>query len=140
MTPAQIEIVQASFAKVVPMADAASQLFYHRLFHLDPSLRALFKGDMKRQGRMLMQMIGTAVQGLSKPEQILPAVQALGQRHAGYGVQKSHYATVGEALLWTLEEGLGADFTPEARDAWAAAYGLLAGVMQQAADQMPLAA
>jgi len=141
MNTNQIVLVQQSFAKVEPIAETAAHLFYQRLFQLDPDLKPLFReGDMQRQGRMLMQMLGTAVQGLTRLEKILPAVRALGQRHVGYGVRNEHYDTVGAALLWTLEQGLGAEFTPDVRDAWATAYGLLAGVMQEAAEQSPLAA
>jgi hemoglobin-like flavoprotein len=133
MTPEQIELVQRSWRQVAPIADTAAQLFYERLFTLDPSLRALFRGDMKEQGRKLMTMISVAVSGLTRLEQLVPAVQALGRRHAGYGVRDEHYATVGSALLWTLEQGLGEDFTPATRAAWVAAYGVLANTMKDAA-------
>ncbi len=133
MTPRQIALVQESFAKVVPIADTAAGLFYGKLFELEPSLRTLFKGDLKAQGRKLMQLIGTAVAGLRDLGSLVPAVQALGKRHAGYGVQTAHYATVGAALLWTLGQGLGEDFTPEVKDAWAITYGVLAKTMQDAA-------
>jgi hemoglobin-like flavoprotein len=137
MTPRQIEIVQQSFQKVAPIADLAADLFYARLFELDPSLRRLFKGDMKKQGGMLMGMIHSAVRGLSNPNALIPVLTALGRRHSGYGVVDAHYATVAEALLWTLEQGLGADFDSEAREAWTAAYMLMASVMQQGAREMP---
>lgn len=133
MTPKQIELVQGSWEKVVPIADTAAELFYGKLFSLDPSLRPLFKGDMKEQGRKLTSMIGTAVNGLSRLEQIVPAVQALGVRHAGYGVKPAHYGTVATALLWTLEKGLGEAFTPEVKESWAGAYTVLAKTMQDAA-------
>lgn len=133
MSPQQITLVQQSFTQVVPIAETAAALFYERLFALDPSVKALFKGDMKQQGRMLMQAIGLAVKGLQQPESILPTIQALGKRHKHYGVQTEHYATVGAALLWTLEQGLGEAFTPEVKDAWTAAYMLLASAMQEAA-------
>lgn len=133
MTPEQIRLVQTSFQKVIPISETAADLFYHRLFELDPSLRGLFKGDMQEQGRKLMHMIHAAVLGLDKPETIIPTVRNLGKRHASYGVQSKHYATVGSALLWTLEQGLGKDFTPEAKTAWTDTYMLLAGVMQEAA-------
>jgi hemoglobin-like flavoprotein len=139
MTPRQIALVRETFAAVKPIAADAADLFYDRLFALDPSLRALFKSDLRAQGAKLMQMIGVAVAGLDKLETIVPAVKALGQRHRGYGVQPAHYATVGEALLWTLGKGLGPAFTDEARDAWLAAYTLLAGAMQQGADEAPAA-
>ena len=133
MTPHQIDLVQRTFAQVKPIAAAAAEMFYARLFHLDPSLRSMFRNDMGKQGAMLMSMIGTAVMGLRNLEALAPAVRSLGARHVKYGVKTQHYATVGEALLWTLEQGLEDDFTPEVRDAWAAAYGLLSEVMQMGA-------
>ena len=133
MTPQQIALVQSTWSKVVPIQEQAARLFYDKLFEMDPSLRPLFKGDMVEQGRKLMAMINTAVNGLTRLNEIVPAVQALGRRHVGYGVKEAHYETVGAALLWTLEQGLGPSFTPEVRQAWATAYGLLAGVMKEAA-------
>src|SRR5205085_11738957 len=103
-----------------------------------PSLRPLFKADIAEQSRALMRMIATAVNGLDRLETIVPAVQALGVRHAGYGVIDAHYATVAEALLWTLQQGLGDKFTPETAEAWTAAYGILAGTMQSAARDAPI--
>lgn len=133
MTPEQKFIVQASFAKVVPIAEQAAQIFYGRLFELDPSLKPLFKGDMKEQGRKLMTMIRTAVAGLDKLDTLVPAVQELGRRHVGYGVQDRHYDTVGAALLWTLEKGLAEGFTPRVKEAWTVVYGVLATTMKNAA-------
>ena len=133
MSPQQITLVQQSFTRVVPIAETAAALFYERLFILDPSVKSLFSGDMKQQGHMLMQAIGLAVKGLHQPESILPTLQALGKRHKQYGVRTEHYTTVGAALLWTLEQGLGEAFTPEVKDAWQAAYMLLASAMQEAA-------
>jgi hemoglobin-like flavoprotein len=135
MTPEQMQTVRDTFAKVEPISDQAAALFYGRLFELDPSLRSLFKGDMVEQGRKLMQMIAVVVHGLDRLPTIVPGIEALGRRHAGYGVTSQHYATVGAALLWTLEQGLGPAFTPAAREAWTAAYTLLATVMQRAAAQ-----
>ena len=133
MTPEQAVLVKSSWAKVVPIADTAAELFYGKLFELDPALRPLFKGDMKEQGAKLMKMINTAVNGLERLEAIVPAVQDLGARHVGYGVKPEHYDTVGVALLWTLEQGLGEGFTPEVKDAWAEVYGVLASTMKDAA-------
>ncbi len=135
MTPEQIVLVQESFKKVVPIKDLAADMFYNRLFTLDPSLRPLFKGDMKEQGRKLMAMIATAVGGLTQLESIVPAVEALGQRHGEYGVQPSHYGTVGEALMWALEQGLGEAFTDDVREAWVATYGILSSTMIAAAEK-----
>jgi hemoglobin-like flavoprotein len=133
MTPQQIALVRMSFAAVRPIADSAAALFYGRLFELDPSLRPLFKTDLHGQGRLLMQMIGLAVDNLDRLDELAPKLTSLGRRHAGYGVREAHYETVGAALLWTLEQGLGADFTPETRAAWASAYALLAQTMKAGA-------
>ncbi len=133
MTSEQVSLVKESFARVAGNPGAVAELFYGRLFTLDPALRPLFKGDMAAQGQKLMAMIATAVRSLDKPEAIVPAVQALGARHYGYGVQDADYDTVGSALLWTLEQGLGPNFTPETKAAWTATYTLLAGVMKDAA-------
>lgn len=130
MNSEQINLVQASFAEVRPIAPVAAELFYARLFTLDPSLRPMFKGDLVHQGRMLMAMLNSAVNGLTQLDTMMPVVRQLGARHAKYGVRDEHYATVGSALLWTLEQGLGEKFTPAVREAWAAAYDMLAGVMQ----------
>jgi hemoglobin-like flavoprotein len=133
MTPESQRLVRESFSKVAPISSTAASLFYDRLFTLDPTLRPLFKGDMQEQGRKLMTMIGTAVANLHRLDNIVPAVRDLGQRHAGYGVTAAHYDTVAAALLWTLEQGLGDDFTPQTRQAWIECYTILAGTMQQPA-------
>ena len=135
MTPKQIVLVQDSWKLVQPIAAQAAGLLYARLFALDPSLKRLFKGDMEEQGRKVMAMISVAVNSLTRLESIVPQVQALGRRHAGYGVEPRHYATVGEALVWTLDQALGEAFHKDIEDAWRAAYGVLANTMQQAATQ-----
>ena len=136
MTPHQIELVQNTLNLVIPIAEQAAALFYDRLFTLDPSLRPMFRGDMNDQGKKLMSTIAVAVNGLKRPEKIIPTVQHLGRKHAGYGVLPNHYNTVGEALLWTLDKGLGEAFTSEVEEAWAAAYTLLSNVMQEAAAEV----
>jgi len=133
MTPRQIELVQSSWRLVVPVAQDAAQLFYVRLFALDPSLRDLFKGDMREQGRKLMSMIDFAVKALARLDSLLPGLRMLGERHGRYGVRDEHYDTVAEALLWTLQKGLGQAFTSEVKEAWVAAYGVLSGTMKEAA-------
>jgi hemoglobin-like flavoprotein len=129
MTPQQIELVQTSFQKVVPIAGTAADLFYDRLFEIAPETRALFPADLAEQKKKLMSMLATAVANLHQLGSILPAVKALGERHKTYGVTGAHYAPVGAALLWTLEKGLGPDFTPEVKAAWTETYTALAGVM-----------
>jgi len=135
MTPTQVELVQATWEKVAPIADTAAALFYGKLFELDPSLKPLFTSDIKEQGKKLMQMITVAVRGLNDLDKLVPAVQALGRRHVGYGVKDEYYATVGTALLWTLEKGLGDAFTPDVKESWATVYGILADTMQKAAAE-----
>ena len=137
MTPKQIDLVQQTFADIKPIAPAAAELFYSRLFMLDPSLRKMFKGDIAKQGQMLMSVLGTSVNGLRNLEALSPVVRHLGSRHVGYGVKDEHYATVGSALLWTLQIGLKEKFTPEVREAWAAAYTLLSDVMKLGAMEKP---
>jgi nitric oxide dioxygenase len=133
MTPKQIILVQTSFEQVLPIAEQAAVLFYGRLFEMDPSLRPLFRGDMAEQGRKLMTTLKVVVNGLTRLEALVPAVEALGRRHAGYGIKDEHYNTVAAALLWTLEQGLGEAFTAEVRTAWVAAYTILSEVMIAAA-------
>jgi len=132
----QIQLVQNSFTRIEPIADTAAALFYTRLFELDPSLRLMFRGNMIEQGEKLMMTLKVVVRGLTRLESLVPAVQALGRRHAGYGVTDEHYETVAEALLWTLQQGLGEYFTPDVAAAWSAAYGILADVMKAAAAEV----
>lgn len=134
MTPEQITLCQESWAKVEPIAETAAELFYNNLFEADPSLKSLFKGDMKEQGKKLMQMIGTAVNMLTRLDDLVPIVQKMGVRHKEYGVETPHYDTVGGALLKTLGQGLGDAFTDEVKEAWTVAYGVLASTMIAAAD------
>jgi len=133
MTNEQIKLVQDSFNQVAPIAETAAQLFYARLFTLDPDLELLFKGNLTEQGRKLMQMIGLAVNSLDRMEQLLPVVRSLGTRHVGYGVRDKDYDTVGQALLWTLQKGLGEAFTPDVEAAWRNVYATLASAMQNGA-------
>lgn len=137
MTPEQIKMVQDSFQKVVPIAGTAADLFYDRLFAIAPEVRPLFPDNLAEQKKKLIAMLATAVTNLHQVEKIVPAVQDLGKRHVAYGVSDKHYEPVGAALLWTLEQGLGADFTPPVKTAWTEAYTTLAGVMQAAAASVP---
>jgi hemoglobin-like flavoprotein len=140
MTPNQIKLVQTSFAQVAPIAATAADLFYGRLFEIAPQVRAMFPEDISEQEKKLMAMLGTVVAGLDNLDTLMPAVRALGRRHGGYGVKAQHYAPVGAALLWTLEKGLGAAFTPDVKDAWATAYIVLSTTMIDAANEKPMAA
>jgi len=133
MTPAEKNLVQTTFATLVPIADEAAALFYARLFEMDPSLKPLFKSDLDEQGKKLMTMICVAGKGLDTLDELVPAVKNLGRRHATYGVTDAHYDTVGGALLWTLEKGLGSAFTPDVKAAWTTVYTVLATTMKAGA-------
>jgi hemoglobin-like flavoprotein len=138
MSPDQVVLVERSFRLVAPLGEMAAAIFHQRLFALDPAIRQLFRHvDLGEQGRKLMAALGFVVGNLRRPDALLPVVADLGRRHAGYGVRPPHYATVGVALLATLEEALGDGFTPELREAWAEAYILLTRVMQEAAAAAP---
>jgi len=130
MTPEQVTMVQESFKKVVPIAGTAADLFYDRLFEIAPEVRRLFPDDLREQKKKLIAMLATAVTNLHQVDKIIPAVENLARRHHAYGVKPEHYQPVGAALLWTLEQGLGAEFTPALKAAWTATYLTLAGVMQ----------
>ena len=137
MTPQQVSQVQASFNKIVPIANRAAALFYGRLFETAPETRALFRGDIDTQGRKLMSALATVVNSLSDFEGVVPIACDLAKRHVGYGVGREHYALVGSALLWALEQGLADEFTPALRAAWEAAYSALSEVMIAPAVQNP---
>jgi len=135
MNQEQIQLVQSTFGRVRNDADGVASLFYGRLFEIAPEVRPMFRGDMTAQGRKLMTALALAVDSLTRLESLIPALESLGRKHVQYGVQDKHYDVVGEALLWTLEKGLGLAWTPETRDAWATTYGIVASVMQKAAAE-----
>lgn len=134
MSPEKIALVQSTWASVLPIADQAADLFYERLFELDGSIKTLFPDDMTEQKKKLMQTLAVCVNGLNALGEIVPAVQALGRRHADYNVKPEHYKTVGAALLWTLEKGLGDKWSADAELAWTEVYGVLSATMKDAAE------
>ena len=140
MTPDQVQLVQDSFAKVVPISETAAVLFYDRLFEIAPQVKAMFPADMTEQRRKLMATLAAVVNGLGNLTSILPAASALAKRHVSYGAKAEHYPVVGAALLWTLEKGLGDGWTPEIAQAWTTAYGTLSGYMIAEAYGHPQAA
>lgn len=133
MTPEEVVMVQESWKQVLPISDKAAELFYGRLFEIAPEVKPYFKGDMAEQGKKLMAMINTAVNSLNELETVVPAVQAMAVRHVDYGVKPEDYDSVGAALIWTLDTGLGDAFTDDVRDAWVKVYTTLADVMKTAA-------
>ena len=140
ITQQQKELVQKTWVMVVPIADKAAELFYGRLFELEPEYRKMFKNDMTEQGKKLMKTINIAVEALDDVEPLVPVLKQMGADHAGYGVQERDYNVVGAALLWTLEKGLGDAFTDEVKNAWGAGYELLASVMKEGAAEAEQAA
>jgi len=133
MTPGQVELVRKTWSALKPNAEQVAELFYARLFELDPTLRPLFKADMRAQGRMLTTVINMAISQLDRLDELRPVLRELGGRHATYGVRDVHYAIVASALLDTLATGLGPAFTPEIKDAWTEVYRVLASTMQDGA-------
>lgn len=128
-----INRVQSDWAKVAPIAATAAELFYGRLFELDPGLRPMFPEDMAGQKRKLMQVLGAVIGALRDLEDAIPTIQALGVRHVDYGVTPDQYDTVGAALLWTLETGLGDAWSADSENAWSEVYSALASIMIDAA-------
>lgn len=133
MSPETAKLVRRSFLKVAPIADDAAKLFYSRLFEIAPEVQPLFKNDMDDQGKKLMKTLAIAVASLEDLETLVPVLQNLAVKHIEYGVQEEHYAVVGEALIWTLEQGLGEAFTAEVKDAWIEVYTIVSTTMIQAA-------
>lgn len=136
MTPEQKMLVKSTWELVEPISEKAAELFYGRLFELDPAVKPLFKTDIAEQGKKLMQMLAVCVAGLDNLDELVPAVEALGKRHVSYEVTEDQYGTVGEALLWTLEQGLGDKFTDDVREAWTEVYTTLATVMIAASKEV----
>ena len=135
LTVEDVALVRASFARVLPNKDIAADLFYHRLFEMAPHVRPLFPDDLREQKKKLMSMLAMAVGSLDDLEVLVEKAKALGARHVAYGATATHYEVVGQALLWTLARGLGADFTPDVRAAWTKTYGVLAATMQAGAAE-----
>jgi len=140
ITEQQKELVKQTWIQVVPIADTAAELFYGRLFELEPEYKALFKNDMTEQGKKLMKTINIAVEALDNLEPLIPVLKQMGADHAGFGVKDRDYNVVGAALLWTLEKGLGEAFTDEVKNAWGAVYEVLASVMKEGAAESSAAA
>ena len=140
ITPQQKELVKKTWIMVVPIADTAAELFYGRLFELEPEYKAMFKNDMTEQEKMLMKTINIAVESLDDLESLIPTLKQMGADHVGYGVKDRDYNVVGASLLWTLEKGLGEVFTDEVRNAWGAVYEVLATVMKEGAAESSVAA
>ena len=126
LTGYQIQLIQSTFEKFVVDIDQSAALFYTRVFEIDPALKPLFRNDMRIMGRKLMQTLVFAVNALNSQGEIGEQMQILGKRHTTYGVKQADFATIGEALFWTLKKDLGESYTPEVDEAWRAMYQMLA--------------
>ena len=135
LTEEQKKLVRASIARAERMADVVGLIFYKRLFELDPTLRPLFQHNIQEQSKKLMATLKMVVDGLDYSSELVASIRSLGRRHVQYGVKDQHYDTVGEALVWALEKGLGPEFPPEARSSWVAVYTWLAATMKEAAAE-----
>jgi hemoglobin-like flavoprotein len=135
LTTEQKTLIHKTFRKVTLKTNTFADLFYTRLFELDPELRPMFKNDMREQQKKFMQTVGTLVASLDLPDKFEEPVQQLGKRHTAYHVEKKHYDTVGEALMWALERVLGDDFTEEAKTAWTGLYTYIAQTAIAAAEE-----
>ncbi len=133
ITQRQKQLVIDSFKKVEPISEVAADIFYKKLFGYDPTLKPLFKSDIKSQGKKLMAALKLAVNTLDNLDALVPVLQKMAVKHVDYGVKVEDYTPVGNALINTLKAGLGADFTPELKTAWIDIYQVMADVMRQAA-------
>lgn len=130
LTQRQVQLVQHSFSLVEPISEQATDIFYDSLFKIDPSLKPLFRNNMKVQGRKLISMLKAAVEGLDDLDALVPALKQLAQRHNAYGTKKSHFTPVGNALLYTLKTGLGSEYTDEVRHAWISVIHVVSDTMK----------
>jgi nitric oxide dioxygenase len=143
MTPAQLRLLQRSYAKIEPIADQFGTIFYERLFTIAPEIRPLFRSDLKAQQAKFMKVIAEVVQLhlrsiISLPvtaqaanSAVLPGAFWSGKLHAAYGVRMEDYETMKSALTWALEKTLGDECTEDIKAAWGTAYDIVVGAMQE---------
>jgi methyl-accepting chemotaxis protein len=134
ITARQKILIESSWELMRPMGVHVSDLFYDRLFELDPFLEALFPDDLTAQRPGFMNAVGAAVLGLGDSDTMRLSLLEMARRNLSHGIRPGHYVTFGEALLWTFEQSLAGDFTPPVREAWAAFYADVSGAMLQAAE------
>lgn len=142
MTQRQIELVKSTWSMAASLDPiVVGGLFYNRLFEIAPQVKPMFRNPIPEQSKKLLAMVNYVIVKLDKLDAILDEVAKLAQRHTAYGVKPEHYIIVGEALLWTLEQGLGENWNAEVKDAWIECYTILSGAMIAAsADETQQAA
>jgi hemoglobin-like flavoprotein len=138
VTAVQKSLVQASWQELSQHSVHVAELFYDRLFELDPSLEELFPQNLSVQSTKLMRAIGAVVRGLDDMERVTPMLQDLGRRHLDYGARPGHYVTMGKALLWTIEQSLEGEFPPRLKEAWAEVFAWVSSLMIDAANERAL--
>ena len=135
MTSHQIGLIKSSWQAASTVGDAVEELFYMRLFEIAPEVEPMFnRTTIKEQSKELLNMFSHIIGKLDRLPDILDEVAKLAQRHVIYGVKPEHYTVLGEALLWTLEKGLGEKWNDELKEAWTRFYTTLSGAMIHAAD------
>jgi hemoglobin-like flavoprotein len=130
----QIDLVTSTFNQFLGVGDSGGIRFYERLFETAPYLSKLFHDDVERQARMFLQALNVIVSSLSSTERVARVLKRLGDKHHSYGVETDHYSVVGTALVETLREVLGDDFSDEANEAWTAAFRLISSIMISASE------
>ncbi|MCB0679111.1 MAG: hypothetical protein KDC30_20580 [Saprospiraceae bacterium] len=132
MNANQILLIKKSWRLLRQVApELVGDTFYSKLFYDHPELRRMFPKEMDEQYKKLIDMLSSMVARLDDLESLQQELTELARRHLGYGVLPKHYAMVGEALLWTLERGLGSDWDEATAEAWATCYGLIGGHMSK---------
>ena len=130
LTKKEIALIKKSWIlleKIDPII--IGDTFYSKLFFENPELRKMFPQDMEGQYKKLVDMLDTIVARLENLDELKGDIVAMAKRHEGYGVKPEHYNLVGKALLYTLQKGLGKDWTDEKRSAWINCYSILSGTM-----------
>jgi hemoglobin-like flavoprotein len=125
----EIELVRGSFDQIWAVAPRTAGLFYGRLFEIAPEAKPLFRRDMDEQKRKFMSTLAVIVSSLDDTSKLITLTDTLARQHSEFGVRVAHYEVVGKALLWSLEQGLGRNWTPSVAASWSKAYGLVSNFM-----------
>ncbi|MGE5107240.1 MAG: globin family protein [Sphingobacteriales bacterium] len=141
MTTKQIELIRASWTLVSAIdPETVGNLFYTRLFEIAPEVKPMFRNSLSEQSKKLLTTLGYVISSLNRLDSVADDIAKLAHRHVKYGVKPVHYIAVGEALLWTLEKGLGEHWNNELKEAWSQCYSILSAAMIGVSDQAKNAA
>jgi len=131
ISPEHVRLIHDSYRLFEPASDLVATLFFHRLLEIAPEVQPMMQGDMDEQRKQLLISLGLAVASLARFDDIVPALKLLGAKYRAIGVEPYHYGGVGEALLWTLKQSLGSNWSPELEDAWSALCTVVAEAMTE---------